>query len=143
MDISSISPGRYPERSFNAVRYDQPRQAGYSGGAAGPSVLGDAWGAGPLPGSNRPAANATWLEQPKEMAELEMIHVSEKGMRRLSKLYGMWELQSWAVKRAQDQQNSAERQAEASRFLTRSAIASMTAMTGRLATAGQSIDIYA
>jgi len=143
MDISSLSHSRYSERSFNPVQYTQPQQLGYPGGAAGPAVVGGTWPAGPLPGSNYPVSNVTWLEQPKEMAALEMIHVSEKGFQRFSKLFGMWELQSWAVRRAQDQQNSAERQAEASRFLTRSAIASLTAFTGQLATAGQSIDIYA
>lgn len=143
MDVSSLSHSRYSERSFNPGQYAQPQQLGYPGGAAGPAVVGDTWAAGPLPGSNYPISNVTWLEQPKEMAALEMIHVSEKGFRRLSKLFGLWELQSWAVRRAQGQQNSEERQAAASRFLTRSAIASLTALTGQLATAGQSIDIYA
>jgi len=143
MDITSISPGRYLERSAHSVQYQQAQQLGYPGGAAGPAVVGDAWGAGPLPGSNRPYAGTTWLEQPKEVADLELIHVSEKGLRRLSKLFGMWELQSWAVRRFQDQQNSAERQAAASRFLTRSAVATLTAMSGQLSSVGQSIDIYA
>ena len=144
MDVTSISPGRYQARLFNRMPYEQPRQAGYQGGAAGPADVGDAsWAAGPMPGANRPESSATWLEQPKEMAALEMIHVSEKGMQRLSKMYGIWELQSWAVNRAQDQLNSDERAAEASRFLAQSAIATLTALSGQLATAGQSIDIYA
>ena len=48
-----------------------------------------------------------------------------------------------AVRRVQDQQSSEERQAEGSRFLTRGAVASLTGLTGQLATAGQCIDIYA
>ena len=143
MDITSISPGRYVDRSFHSVQYQQAQQIGYPGGAAGPAVVGDAWGAGPIPGSNRPYASATWLEQPKELADQEMMHVSEKGIRRLSKLFGMWELQSWAVHRFQDQQNTLERQAAASRFQTRSAMATLTAMSGQLSSVGQSIDIYA
>ena len=134
MDISSISPGRYVDRSFSRLPYEQPQQIGYPGGAAGPTVLGDTWAAGPLPGSNRPTDNVVWLEQPKEMAALEMMHVSEKGFQRYGKLFGLWELQSWAVRRMQDQQSSAERQAEASRFLTRSAVTSLAALSTQLAT---------
>ncbi|MFC1614026.1 hypothetical protein ACFL5K_01885 [Gemmatimonadota bacterium] len=143
MDISSISPERYQSRAFNTAAYQQPQQAGYSGGAAGPVVLGDAaWAGGPLPGANRPESNATWLEQPKEIANLEMIHVSEKGLRRYSKLYGQWELQALSVRSAQIQLDSDERQVEASRFISRSAVSSLTALAGHLSTAGQSIDIY-
>ena len=72
-----------------------------------------------------------------------MIHVSEKGLRRYSKLYGEWELQSWTLRRAQAQLDTDERQAEASRYIARNAIASLTALGTHLATAGQSIDIYA
>ena len=55
----------------------------------------------------------------------------------------MWEVQSWAYKRFQDEQNSAQRWALAAGFNTRNAQNSMMALESQLRAAGRNIDIYA
>lgn len=136
MDLSSISSSRYAQRSFQPVFYQQPQYIP-AGAALNPP------GTSPIPGSNWPAYNAVWVSQPQEVSSLEKAHVSEIGQRMMGRMAGLWEVQSWAVRRFQVEQNSMERAALASQFTTRNAIDTLMSLEGRLTTAGKSIDIYA
>lgn len=143
MDISSVGQSRYAERSFHTVPYEQPMQRGYPGGAAGPAVIGNVMGAGPMPGSNRPSDGAVWIEEGREMASLRKMHVSEAGSGILARLEGQWEMQSWQVRRLHAEHNSLERMAEAGAYRLRSAVGDLLALSGRVQTSGRSVDIYA
>jgi hypothetical protein len=136
MDLSSISSSRYAQRAFQPVFYHQPQ---YVPAGAGLNPAG----ASPIPGSNWPADNAVWVSQCQEVASLEKAHVSEIGQRMLGRMAGLWEVQSWAIRHFQVEQNSMERAALASQFMTRNAISTLMALESRLTTAGKSIDIYA
>lgn len=143
MDISSVGQSRYAERSFHTVPYEQPVQRGYPGGAAGPAVIGNTWAAGPMPGSNRPADSAVWIEEGREKAFLRKLHVSEAGSGLLARLEGQWEMQSWQVRRLHAEHNSLDRMAEAGAHRLRSAVGNLMALTGRVQISGRSVDIYA
>jgi len=136
MDLSSISSSRYAQRSFQPVFYQQPQYIPVGAGLNPP-------GASPIPGSNWPVYNAVWVSQPQEVSSLEKAHVSEIGQRMLGRMAGLWEVQSWAVRRFQAEQNSMERAALASQFMTRNAIDTLISLKIGLTTAGNSIDIYA
>lgn len=136
MDLSSISSSRYAQRSFQPVFYQQPQYIS-AGAALNPP------GTSPIPGSNWPVYNAVWVSQSQEVSSLEKTHVSEIGQRMMGRMAGLWEVQSWAVRRFQAEQNSMERAALASQSMTRNAINTLMSLEGRLTTAGKSIDIYA
>ena len=136
MDLSSISSSRYAQRSFQPVFYQQPQNVPAGAGLNPP-------GAGPIPGSNWPADNTVWVSQSKEASSLEKAHVSEIGQRMLGRTAGLWEVQSWAVRRFEAEQSSMERAALASQFITRNAMSTLMALQSRLTITGQSIDIYA
>ena len=143
MDISSISGTRYAERAFDPVFYQQQPQRAFPGGTLGPVASSSTPGASPLPGSNWPSEDCVWVSLAQEVAGQEMIHVTEAGQRLLGKMQGIWEVQSWLVRRFQDEQNSMERAAQASRSMTQSAVNTLISLGSKLQVAGSSIDIYA
>ncbi|HUU29320.1 MAG TPA: hypothetical protein VM123_16075 [archaeon] len=143
MDISSVSASRYTAHTFNPVLYEQPPQRTFHGGTLGPVTSGASFGTSPLPGSNWPSEDTVWIAQSKEASSIEKVHVSEMGQRMLSKMEGLWEVQSWSVRRLQDEQNSLERMTIASRFMTQNAINTMISLKSGLDVAGHRIDIYA
>lgn len=136
MDLSSMSSTRYAERAFQPQFYQQPH---YSA----PGVSPDQPGASPLPGSTWGSDKMVWVAQDQEKASLEKIHVSEAGQRMLGRMAGLWELQTGVVRRFQDEQNSSERAAISSQFMTRNAINALEAVKSRFTVAGGTVDIYA
>ncbi len=143
MDFTPVSSTRYADRSFTPALYEQAPQRTFHGGTLGPSASGAASGASPLPGSRWSAEDAVWVEQGREIAGLEREHVSEAAQRLLSRLSGVWEVQSWTVGRLREELDSQQRTALATDFLTRSAINRLMALGAEVRASGSNVDIYA